>query len=346
MSNRCLPAEWEPQAGVMLTWPHINSDWRSSLLNIEPVFVNLACEISKREKLLIVALNLDHQEHIKTLLNQAEVNNDNVVFVICGSNDSWARDHGPITILENNQAQLLDFSFNGWGDKYPFYLDNAITGHLFKSGLFGKTPVDAVELILEGGSIDSDGAGSLMVTSRCLLHPKRNPGKNQQQLEKQLTELLGTKHFLWLEHGVLAGDDTDGHIDMLARFASPDTIIYQSCTETAYPYFAELNNMQAELERFVQADGQPYRLVALPWPAAQVNSKGDCLPLSYANFLLINQAVLVPAYMDDADEAACEVIQSLFLDREIVSINCCPLIEQFGSLHCATMQFPEGVDLG
>ena len=345
MSNRCLPAEWEPQAGVMLTWPHTKSDWQTRLSSIEPVFVNLAHEITKREKLLVVAFKLDHQKHIQNLLNKAGVNTDNVVFALCHSNDSWARDHAPISVVKNGQAQLLDFTFNGWGEKYPAELDNAITGELLKQGVFGATPVSSVGLVLEGGSIDSDGAGSLLLTSRSLLHPKRNPAMNRQQLERRLTELLGAEYFLWLEHGELSGDDTDGHIDMLARFTSPDTIVYQSCTETAYSFYSELNSMHSELEAFVQPDGEPYQLVALPWPLAQVNSKGDRLPASYANFLIINQAVLVPVYGDDADDTACEVIQSVFPEREIVPINCRPLIEQFGSLHCVTMQFPEGVDI-
>lgn len=344
-TQRRFPAEWEPQSAVMLTWPHQFGDWHSRLASVEPVFLNIARAVTQHEYLLINCYDLHHKEHVQKLLEQAAVNSGNVILHICKSNDSWARDHGPVTVMENDCAEILDFTFNGWGEKYPANLDNAITGHLASMNYFGKTGVTEIDLVMEGGSLESDGADTILTTTRCLLHPKRNPGMNRKQIEQRLGELLGTERVLWLEHGALSGDDTDGHIDMLARFVSPDSIVYQSCSETGYQYYDDLIAMKAELEKLVQPDGQPYRLRALPWPTAQINTTGDRLPASYANFLIINNAVLVPVYQDDADEAACETIQSVCPDREVIPVNCRPLIEQFGSLHCVTMQLPEAVDL-
>jgi agmatine/peptidylarginine deiminase len=266
-----------------------------------------------------------------------------VVFALQPSNDSWARDHGPITVLEQNQPRLLDFQFNGWGGKYPHDLDNRITTGLHTHDNFGDTPLEHVEIVLEGGSIDSDGEGSLLTTRACLCHPGRNPRLSTTEIETRLRHLLGVERLLWLEHGWLAGDDTDGHIDMLARFCNPETIAYTACTDHKDEHFAELSAMHAELEGMTQRNGQAYELVALPIPQAIFNPQGKRLPASYANFLIINEAVLVPQYGDPADVIAHERLTACFPEREIIGINCRAVIEQFGSLHCLTMQLPAGV---
>ena len=341
-SARCLPAEWAPQSGVMLTWPHSQSDWAANLTAVEQVYRDLARVICRHEKLLVVCYDTAHQQHIHDLL-QANVDLTQVVFAVQPSNDSWARDHGPITVLEQNQPRLLDFQFNGWGGKYPHELDNRITTGLHTNEIFGSTPLDQIEIVLEAGSIDSDGEGNLLTTRTCLCHPGRNPRLSLTDIETQLQNLLGVERILWLQHGWLAGDDTDSHIDMLARFCNPETIAYTACTDSKDEHFAELSAMHTELAGMTQRNGQAYELVALPIPQAIFNQQGQRLPASYANFLIINEVVLVPQYGDPADAIALQRLTGCFPERAVIGINCRAVIEQFGSLHCLTMQLPAGV---
>ena len=340
--DRSLPAEWAPQSGVMLTWPHTQSDWHANLSAVEQVYLELARVICPREKLLVVCDDPEHRQHIQALL-EPHVDLSQIVFSVHPSNDSWARDHGPITILDQHRPRLLDFQFNGWGGKYAHDLDNRISAAAYADGVFGDTLLDHVDLILEGGSIDSDGAGSLLTTRTCLMHPGRNPHLSMSELETRLESLLGVMRILWLEHGWLAGDDTDSHIDMLARFCDTRTIAYTACTDPADEHYAELAAMQAELTALTQFNGEAYTLVALPIPKAIFNQEGQRLPASYANFLIINEAVLVPQYDDPADEIALQLLKACFPEREVIGINCRAVIEQFGSLHCLTMQLPAGV---
>ncbi len=343
MPSRILPAEWAPQSGVILTWPHAQSDWAANLEAVEQVYLELAQAICSRELLLVVCNDFDHQQHVQQRLNAASIAPSRIQFARQASNDSWARDHGPITILENGQPYLLDFQFNGWGGKYPHDLDNRITAGLHAAGLFGATPLETLELVLEGGSIDSDGEGTLLTTRACLGHPDRNPQHSITEIEQQLKEILGIEHVLWLEHGRLAGDDTDSHIDMLARFCDLQTIAHSACTDPSDEHFVELSAMQHELAAMRRPDGQAYHLVALPIPRAIYNKQGERLPASYANFLIINDAVLVPQYGDAVDALALDRLTACFPEREVMGINCRAVIEQFGSLHCLTMQLPEGL---
>ncbi len=338
-----LPPEWAPQSGVMLTWPHPHGDWARRLPQVEPVFTAIARHISRHEQVLICCYDERHREHVENLLSADGVDPRAVVLRVVPSNDTWARDHGPITVLCHNEPLLLDFGFNGWGGKYGYELDNAITRRLYDLGTFGATPLQSVDLILEGGSIEVDGAGSLLTTSRCLCAPTRNPRFDRKQLEAHLKELLGLNRVLWLEHGHLAGDDTDSHIDTLARYCDVRTIAYVSCDDRGDPHYADLKAMEEELMRFTAADGQPYRLVALPWPRAIHDEDGRRLPATYANFLIINGAVLVPTYRDPADATALARLQQCFPDRTVIGIDCLPLLYQYGSLHCVTMQLPAGV---
>jgi len=344
MSTPRLPAEWEPQSGVMLTWPHDRSDWAPLLARVEPVFVRITSEIGRRENVLIVCRDEALRQRVLQQLREAGTRLDHIDCCIAPSNDSWSRDHGPITVLtETGRPRLLDFTFNGWGGKYPAELDNAITLELARAGAFGDTPVESIDLILEGGSIDSDGQGRLLTTEACLLSPQRNPQLDKAGIEQALRDHLGVEHVLWLKHGALAGDDTDSHIDTLARFCDPHTIAHVSCDDPADAHYAELQAMQAELRALRDAHGRPYRLVALPLPAARYNADGQRLPATYANFLIINGAVLVPSYGDPQDAVALQRLQTCFPGRAIIAIDARPLIEQFGSLHCVTMQLPAGV---
>jgi agmatine deiminase len=338
-----LPPEWAPQSGVQLTWPHTGSDWAPILDEVEPVFVAIAAATARFEQTVIAC----HDEAVRTrvtgLLKAANVPASRAHLHAAPANDTWARDHGPITVLCRNEPTLLDFGFNGWGGKYPHDLDNQITRALHAQGAFGDTPIEYIDLILEGGSIEVDGQGTLLTTERCLLAPTRNPGLTRNRIEEMLGKLLGITRYLWLKNGYLAGDDTDSHIDTLARLCDAQTIAYVSCDDPADEHYTELKAMEAELKAFRTTSGQPYRLVPLPWPRPKLDDAGARMPATYANFLIINGAVLVPTYRDPADALALERLQGCFPDREIIGIDCLPLIRQHGSLHCVTMQLPAGV---
>lgn len=339
---RRLPAEWAPQDGVQLTWPNDRGDWAPYLTRVEPVFVALAREIAQRERVLIACYDDAHCRAVAASLRAADVAMDRVRLVAAPSNDTWARDHGPICVEVDGRPRLLDFTFNGWGGKYDAALDDRITARLAAAGAFGACPVEPVELVLEGGGIESDGAGTLLTTASCLLAPTRNPHLDQAQLEARLGELLGVDRFLWLHHGHLEGDDTDGHIDTLARFCDPETIAYQGCDDPDDSHYPALAAMAGELRALRTRDGRPYRLVELPWPRPKRNADGKRLPATYANFLIVNDAVLIPTYADPADAAALQRLQTCFPDRAVVPIDCSALILQYGSLHCVTMQLPRG----
>jgi len=246
-------------------------------------------------------------------------------------------------VLRDGHPVLLDFTFNGWGRKYPATLDNAISRTLHQQGVFGSTPMEPQSLVLEGGSIDSDGEGALLTSRKCLLSPQRNPEYDCVGLEGVFAGLFGTQRVLWLDHGYLEGDDTDGHVDTLARFCDAHTIAYVRCDDPNDTHYTELLAMEADLRSFRDAAGAPYRLVPLPLPAPQYDEQGKRLPATYANFLIINGAVLVPTYDDPRDTQAQTLLAGCFPDRRIVPIDCLPLIQQYGSLHCVTMQLPDGV---
>ena len=341
MTIRRLPAEWEAQSGIMLTWPHDRTDWQPILPEVEPVFAEIAFHASRREKVLIVARDADLKQHINKLLSKTGANAGNIRFALADSDDSWARDHGPITLEENQQPLLLDFQFNAWGGKYGYHHDNLITSHMAQQSCF-KCPTQQVAFVLEGGSIESDGAGTLLTTN-CLLTGTRNPGFSKPQIEQFLQATLGIQLFHWLQHGELAGDDTDAHIDTLARFVSPTQIVYVKCDDPKDEHFTSLQHMENDLAALRDRNNQPYMLTPLPLPDAVFNHDGQRLPATYANFLIINGAVLLPIYGQDKDQDAIAILQKCFPSREIIAINCLSLVKQSGSLHCLTMQFPEGV---
>lgn len=341
-SGRRLPAEWEHQSGVQITWPHADTDWADRLSAVEPVFAGIGAAISRRESLLVVCRDTGHRAHVLQRLSEAGAQLDRVQLGIAPSDDTWARDHGPVTVIENGQPLLLDFAFNGWGGKFPAERDNLLTHSLVSQGRFGTVPVEHVDFVLEGGSIESDGRGTLLTTSQCLLTPTRNPGLGRNEVEQRLRAYLGVQRFLWLDHGELEGDDTDGHIDTLARFCDPGTIAHVECSDKKDPQYLALTEMKNQLRKLRQETGEPYRLIPLPMPAA-VFADGRRLPATHANFLVINEAVLLPVYGDPADAVAIERLAAAFPDRRIEPIDCREIIRQGGSLHCLTMQFPQGV---
>lgn len=332
-----LPAEWEQQSAIQITFPHENSDWKSVLPIVIPCFVEIIETISKFQKVIVVCNN---KKQTADLLTDANI--ENLIFAEIASNDTWARDHGGITVEQKGRNVILDFQFTGWGNKFEATLDNQITNKLFEKGIFKNTNIEKVNFVLEGGAIESNGSGTLLTTSECLLNPNRNLF-TKNEIEKELEYYFGIQHFLWLNNGYLAGDDTDSHIDTLARFCNETTIAYVKCEDEKDEHFSALSKMELELKAFKQKDGTPYSLVSLPFPDAIYDDDGERLPATYANFLIMNQVVLVPIYDVPQDNLALSTFQKVFFDREIIGINCKPLILQHGSLHCITMQYPIGI---
>ena len=315
-----------------MAFPHENSDWADDLKGALTPFVRIASSIAWKEPLIIVC---DDAEKLKPHFCYL----DRITFVEIPTDDTWIRDFGPITIYEKGERKFLDFTFNAWGGKFESALDNVVTEALVKKGyLYGG--YEKIDFVLEGGSIETDGAGTLLATARCLLNPNRNPGFDKPQIESLLKDKLGVTRILWLHHGELAGDDTDAHIDTLARFVDEKTIAYVACDDPEDEHYEELKKMEAELQGFTMPDGRPYRLIPLPLPQAKYDDKGRRLPATYANFLITNDAVLLPVYDDPKDKEMVALFAKLFPGREIIPINCLKLIEQGGSLHCSTMQVP------
>ncbi|HEX7048235.1 MAG TPA: agmatine deiminase family protein [Gammaproteobacteria bacterium] len=341
MNRRMLP-EWTEQWGVMLTWPHTGTDWSAWLGDVERSYGAIAREVTRRENLLVVAQDEPHAKRIRGLIETAGGDTARVHFRFAASNDTWARDHGPLTVESSGGLELLDFVFNGWGNKWPAEDDDAINRRLEEARTFAA-PMTHVDLVMEGGALETDGLGTLMTTRRCLLSPERNPQLDEAAIENALQEWLGADRVLWLDHGHLEGDDTDSHIDTLARFADAETIVYQACDDRSDSHFGDLAKMRDELETFRTPAGEPYRLLALPWPKAQHDPvTGQRLPATYANYLVINGAVLAPSYDDPADHKARVVLNKAFPQHDIIMIDCRPIIRGFGSLHCITMQLPIG----
>ncbi len=324
-----LPAEWEEQDSILMVFPHKKSDWASDMQSAQSVFLRMASSISATQKLILVC---DDVEETKNFICY----HDRISFVKLDTNDTWIRDFGPVCVYHNDERKLIDFQFTGWGGKYEATLDNSITKSLHDKWHFMLSPLVHSNLVLEGGSIESDGKGTLMTTKRCLLNPNRNPNLNQKQIEEKLKKLLGVKRFLWLEHGELEGDDTDAHIDTLARFIDEGTIAYVTCEDKEDSHFYELKKMEEELKDFRTFENKPYRLIPLPLPSAKYKDS-ERLAATYANFLITNKSILLPTYDDYHDKGMIALFKELYPTREIIPINALRLIEEGGSIHCSTM---------
>ena len=345
LTRRTLLPEWYPQSGVQLTWPHAGTDWAYMLPEVTECYLRLAFEIARREPLLIVA---PEPEPVKRLLREKlpVAVCDNIAFAACPTNDTWARDHAFLTVGGGSAGlELLDFRFNGWGDKFESNLDNAINRTIFDQGhILGGSYADCLDFCLEGGSIETDGRGTLLTTAQCLLNPNRNPQYGQSEIEELLARRLGVHHFLWIKEGYLAGDDTDSHIDTLARLCPDNTILYVKCADPSDEHYAALRRMEEQIKAFRTPEGEPYRLITVPMPPAVYDEDGDRLPATYANYLVMDKAVLFPTYgSPETDEAARLAIIKAYPSREAVGVPCNALIRQHGSLHCATMQYPRGL---
>lgn len=332
-----FPAEWEKQSAVLIAWPHEAGDFGEHLAEVEHSYRVIAQTISRFQRLLIVCQNRAQQQHIVQLLGD----NNALEYLQADYDDIWVRDTTFLTVVDDDKARLLNFQFNGWGGKYPHAADNALNRALSAYPPFNGHDCTDVDLVLEGGSIESDGLGTLLTTKQCLLNANRNPRLTQQDIEKRLSNTLGARRVLWIDQEHLAGDDTDAHIDTLARFCTPDTIAYTACNDPGDAHYNGLKTMERQLQALRTAAGTPYRLIPLALPRPVCEASGKRLPANYANFLILNDAVLVPAYDDPMDSIALEQLRQAFPQRELIAVPCRPIVRQNGSLHCMTMQFPE-----
>lgn len=335
-----FPAEWEPQDAVLIAWPHAGTDWAERLSEVETTYVALGVAITRFQRLVIVVADAALEAHARAQLASAGADLGRIRFVHAAYDDTWLRDSGPITLRDGDGFRLLDFRFTGWGGKYGASQDDALISQLVAAGVFKDAKHQRIDFALEGGGIETDGDGTLLTTWQCL--HERHPGLTRQEISWQLENALQQRRVLWLDHGALEGDDTDAHIDTLARFAARGAITFQDCDDPADSHYAGLKAMGAELAALRTADNKPYRLYPLPW-ARPIIDEGRRLAASYANFLIINGAVLMPAYGDKMDAAAAVMLGNAFPNHAIVPVPCRPLIWQNGSLHCITMQLPAGL---
>ncbi|MFT4179190.1 MAG: agmatine deiminase family protein [Thermomonas sp.] len=353
-----FPAEWEPQAAILIAWPNADTDWAARLGEVEDTYIALVAAITRFQPVIVCVADDDVETYAEMRLRSNRVDMARVRFVTVPYDDTWLRDSGPITLQESPSPafgtlspadggegiqpsfRLLDFRFTGWGGKFDASDDDQLVQRLSAQNLFPGSTRQQIDFALEGGAIDTDGDGTLLTTWQCL--HERHPQASREELSAKLADWLAQDRVLWLDHGALEGDDTDAHIDTLARFAPNDAIVFQACDDQADSHYIDLKAMADEIAALRTKDGRPYRLFPLPW-AKPIVDEDRRLAASYANFLIVNGAVLMPAYDDEADDKAAAVLAQAFPGREIVQVPCRPLIWQNGSLHCITMQLPQGL---
>ena len=335
-----FPAEWEPQSAILIAWPTADTDWAPRLGEVENAYIQLVAGITRFQPAVIVVADDDVEAYAQARLQSNRVDMDRVRFITAPYDDTWLRDSGPITLRDGERFNLLDFRFTGWGGKYGAGDDDQLIQRLQAQSLFGDAGRESIDFALEGGAIETDGDGTLLTTWRCL--HERHPDASREELTAKLSDWLKQDRVMWLDHGYLEGDDTDAHIDTLARLAPNDAIVFQACDDKSDNHYAELKAMGDEIAALRTRDGKPYRLFPLPWAKPILDGERR-LAASYANFLILNGGVLMPSYGDPADATAAAVLAEAFPGREIVQIDCRPIIWQNGSLHCLTMQLPAGL---
>ncbi|MBE2210156.1 MAG: agmatine deiminase family protein [Xanthomonadaceae bacterium] len=338
--SRRFPAEWEPQSAILIAWPTADTDWAPRLGEVEDAYIQLVAGITRFEPVVIVVADDDVEAYAQARLQSNRIDMDRVRFITAPYDDTWLRDSGPITLRDGKGFDLLDFRFTGWGGKYGASDDDQLIQRLQAQSLFGDAKREPIDFALEGGAIETDGAGTLLTTWQCL--HERHPGASREELTAKLSGWLQQDRVLWLDHGYLEGDDTDAHIDTLARLAPDEAIVFQACDDPSDSHYAELKAMGDEITALRTRDGKPYRLFPLPWAQPILDGERR-LAASYANFLIVNGGVLLPSYGDPADAQAAAVLAEAFPGRDIVQIDCRPIIWQNGSLHCLTMQLPAGL---
>ncbi|MBO6573938.1 MAG: agmatine deiminase family protein [Rhodothermales bacterium] len=330
-----MPAEWEPQQAVWVSWPHNRETWPGAFAWVEPAFAAIVDALSSGQTVHVNVLGGDHERHVRGLLRPSE----NVVFHHIPTNDAWCRDHGATLVYGTDGLVAIDFDYNAWGGKYPpFDLDAAVAGRMAEA--LG-VPVHKAGLTLEGGAIDVNGSGVLLTTESCVLNRNRNPGLTRAEAEARLNALLGTETVLWVE-GHIEGDDTDGHIDNLARFVSPRDIVMSVPGTNPDPAHAHLEQAFVSLREQAAEHGLRVHRLPLPAPTWHTTENGERyrLPASYANFLISNESVLIPAYGGSSDAQAAQILAPFFPDREVVLLDCRPLVWGLGAIHCLTQQVP------
>jgi agmatine deiminase len=335
-----MPAEFAPHRGTWLSWPHKEASWPGKFDPVPAIFAEIVGALVRREEVHINATE-EIEQAARLTLNAAAVPLANVSFHGHPTDDSWCRDHGPIFLQREGNGRreemILDWGYNAWGGKYPpFDQDDAIPTRI---GAELDIPVVAPGPVLEGGSIDVNGLGTLLTTEQCLLNPNRNPELTKHEIERHLADYLGVTHILWLGDGI-EGDDTDGHVDDLTRFVDPVTVVTAVEDDPRDANYRPLQDNLERLRHMTDQDGRPLRIVELPMPPAFFH-EGQRLPASYANFYIANGVVLLPGYERARDEAARAVLQPLFPDRVVVIIDCLDLVWGLGAIHCVTQQWPE-----
>lgn len=331
-----FPAEWEYDCAVLLAWPHADTDWNYMIDEVNQCYTELVKAITKFHPVIVISPETDC---LKQFFNDEELSL--ITFVNIPTNDTWTRDYGPISVEKDGKYQLLDFCFNGWGMKFAANKDNLVNTILKKQNLITAPLINCRNFVFEGGAIESDGCGNLMTTSLCQLSPNRNATLTKKDIETKLTQVFGTESLIWVNHGYLAGDDTDSHIDTLARFAPNFTIVYVGCDDSEDEHFEELSLMKEDLKNARRQNGLPFNLIELPLPDPIFDEDGYRLPATYANFLATSKAVFMPIYgQARKDELAKQLLMMAF-ERPVITVDCRALIKQHGSLHCATMQIPK-----
>ena len=335
-----MPAEWERHDATWLAWPHNLNTWPGKFDLVPDIYVEIVRALSPHEPVHLCVNDAEALDHTRSLLKSAGINLSAVKFFQIPTDDTWARDHGPIFLsrVQNNSRELAitDWLFNSWGEKYgPWDLDDVVPqkiAHLLNVPLFEPG------IVLEGGSIDVNGQGTLLTTEACLLNPNRNPTLSREDIEAYLRAYLGVTHILWLGDGIV-GDDTDGHIDDLARFVNPTTVVCALEEDPTDVNYALLQENYRRLQKMTDQAGQPLRIVPLCMPSP-VEYDGTRLPASYANFYIGNGVVLVPTYDCPNDKRAMATLQELFPTRRIIGIYCTDLVWGLGAIHCITQQQP------
>ncbi len=330
-----LLPEWTPLDAILMAYPTAQTDWADDLAAAEAAFNDLIIAVSAAAPVFVIGM-----QEVENLAEKLPPGRQ-VTTLALPFNDTWARDFAVLTVAHADDLTVLNFTFNGWGNKFSSAQDNAINNELFDFGFF-QVPMRDIDLVLEGGSVESDGAGSVMTTTACLLNKNRNHLFSKESIEENLKIYFGAEQILWLNHGHLDGDDTDAHIDTLARFCPDNLIIYQGCDDPEDSHYQALQAMAEEIKNFRNAQGEPYRTLALPWPQAKYDSEGQRLPATYANFLFANQFLFVPTYDDPADATALALLKAALPDFQIVGVAASVFIRQHGSVHCLTMQLPRG----
>ncbi|MBI5394760.1 MAG: agmatine deiminase family protein [Verrucomicrobia bacterium] len=333
-----MPAEWEPHEATWLTWPHRGGvSFPGKFAPIPAYWVKMAELLSPHERVHIVVHDAAHEAEVRRLLAKSRrIRRDRVMLHRFGCDECWARDHGPVFVVRKSKIAIVDWLYNAWGRKYPSWdLDDAIPQHVAR--LLG-VPLFSPGMVLEGGSIDVNGRGTLLTTRSVLLNKNRNPRLTQRQIEQRLRDHLGVTRILWLGDGIV-GDDTDGHVDDIARFVGPRTVVACVEDDPADPNYKPLQENLKLLRTAREQDGRPLRVLALPMPGV-ITGRGQRLPASYANFYIANRVVLVPVFSHPNDRRALAILRRCFPSRRVVGIECTDLVWGLGALHCVTQQQP------